>query len=334
MTVAPASPSAAAMPRPAPRVAPATRAIRPRSALPSATTRNRVARSPFAGSAGGTDRIPQFRCRIPGEGPDAQLVDQVMPEQRVDEPRAAGDLDLGPVPALERRDAFGDVAADQVGIVPVQLVERRRGRAGPHFAPRCSIAAAMRQPNAAVDVTVRTRFHADHLASPKWRRTWARSPMRAGSPAALSPSLSGTLTAMVMTTAVRYKANAAPIHGSRLRLSALKWSAAARPVSTRAPRKAAMNHRFMMALSIDWNAPTKVRSSVCRSPGMIVCVYRPNTPAIRPVVRMAAANTVPGRSCVPLAATEAASGGEYVVMSCPSQVRAAITASWVMAAAG
>ena len=43
--------------------------------------------------------------------------------------------------------------------------------------------------------------------------------MRAGSPATLSASLSGTLTAMVMITAMRYKANAAPIHGSRLRLS-------------------------------------------------------------------------------------------------------------------
>ena len=36
--------------------------------------------------------------------------------------------------------------------------------------------------------------------------------------------------------------------------------------------RAIMNHGFMMALSIDWNAPMKVRSSVCRSPGVIVCV--------------------------------------------------------------
>jgi len=97
------------------------------------------------------------------------------------------------------------------------------------------------------------------------------SPMRAGSPAALSASLSGTLTAMVMTTAVRSKTKAVPIHGSAWRLSLLRWRAAARPVSTGAPKKAAMNHGLMMALSIDWNAPTKVRSSVCRSPGMIVC---------------------------------------------------------------
>src|SRR5262249_19934769 len=187
-------------------------------------------------------QIPQFRCRVPGEGPDAQLVDQVMPEQRADEPRAAVDLDLGPVPALERRDAFGDVTADQVGIVPVRLVERRCGRVGFHFALRYSIAAAMRQPNAAVDVSVRARFPADHLASWKCWRTAARSPMRAGSPAALSASLSGTLTAMVMITAMRYKANAAPIQGSRWRRSPARWRAAARPVSTRAPRKAAMNH--------------------------------------------------------------------------------------------
>src|SRR5215472_19048331 len=230
MTVAPASPSAAAMPRPAPRVAPATRAIRPRSALPSGDhpePRREVTICEIRRGLGPDPPLCPITCGhgVPGEDPDAQLVDQVRPEQRVDEPRAPADLDRGPVLGLGRRDAFGDVAADQGEIVPVRLVERRRGRAGPHFAPRCSIAAATRQPNSAVDVTVRTRFHSDHLASPKWRRTWARSPMRAGSPATLSPSLSGTLTAMVMITAMRYKANAAPIHGSRLRLSALKWSA-------------------------------------------------------------------------------------------------------------
>src|SRR5262249_46308665 len=112
----------------------------------------------------------------------------------------------------------------------------RTGRASPHFAPRYSIAAPMRHPNAAVDVIVRTRFHADHLASLKCRRTSARSPTRAGLPAALSTSLSGTLTARVMTTAMRYRMNAAPIHGSTLRLSPLRWRAVARPVRIRAPK--------------------------------------------------------------------------------------------------
>src|SRR5262252_5684773 len=88
-----------------------------------------------------------------------------------------------------------------------------------HFGLRYIMAAPMRQPNAAVEVSVRMRFHADHLASLKRWRTAGRSPMRAGSPAALIASLSGTLTAMVMITAMRYKTNAAPIHGSALRLS-------------------------------------------------------------------------------------------------------------------
>jgi len=43
--------------------------------------------------------------------PDAQLLDQVMPEQRADGARAAVDLDLGPVLAVGRRAVFGDVAA-------------------------------------------------------------------------------------------------------------------------------------------------------------------------------------------------------------------------------
>src|SRR5215475_15190864 len=116
-------------------------------------------------------------------------------------------------------------------ILPVTLRRQSRARAArrsligpaplaaaPHLALRCSIAAPMRQPNAAVDVNVRTRFQADHLASLKCWRTAARSPMRAGSPAALIVSLSGTLTAMVMITAIRYRTNAAPSHGSRLRL--------------------------------------------------------------------------------------------------------------------
>jgi hypothetical protein len=64
--------------------------------------------------------------------------------------------------------------------------------------------------------------------------------------------------------------NAAPIHGSTFRMSPRRWSAAATPVRIGAPKKLAMNHGLMMAVSIDWNAPTKVRSSVRRNPGMIV----------------------------------------------------------------
>ena len=46
-----------------------------------------------------------------GEDPEAVLVDEVVLEQRLDEARAAVDLDLGAVLALERRDVLGDVAA-------------------------------------------------------------------------------------------------------------------------------------------------------------------------------------------------------------------------------
>jgi Na+/H+-translocating membrane pyrophosphatase len=44
----------------------------------------------------------------------------------------------------------------------------------------------------------------------------------------------------------------------------------------------------MIALSIAWNAPTKVRSSVRPSPGMIVWAYRPKIPTMMPIVRVAA----------------------------------------------
>jgi hypothetical protein len=72
--------------------------------------------------------------------------------------------------------------------------------------------------------------------------------MRAGSPAALIASLSGTLTAIVMMTATRYRPNAAAIQGSagvpRLAMPATR-------VRTRAPPKAViMNHGLMMARSI------------------------------------------------------------------------------------
>src|SRR3954451_20276356 len=65
-TVAPASPSAAAMPRPAPRVAPATNAIRPRSAFESGDQ----------GMAGNLDPADVVRAEpgpVLGRGVAAQL---------------------------------------------------------------------------------------------------------------------------------------------------------------------------------------------------------------------------------------------------------------------
>jgi hypothetical protein len=41
-------------------------------------------------------------------------------------------------------------------------------------------------------------------------------------------------------------------------------------VKAKAPAKVAKNKGLMIAPSIAWNAPTKVRSSVRPSPGMIV----------------------------------------------------------------
>jgi hypothetical protein len=51
-----------------------------------------------------------------------------------------------------------------------------------------------------------------------------------------------------------------------------------------------MNHGLMIARSMDWKAMTKVRSSVFFRPGMIVCPYRPNTPATSPIEIVAAIN--------------------------------------------
>jgi uncharacterized protein YndB with AHSA1/START domain len=45
--------------------------------------------------------------------PDAELVDEIVLEQHLDQTRAAVNLDLGAVLALERFDVVGDVAGDQ-----------------------------------------------------------------------------------------------------------------------------------------------------------------------------------------------------------------------------
>ena len=51
-----------------------------------------------------------------------------------------------------------------------------------------------------------------------------------------------------------------------------------------------MNNGLMMARSIAWNAVTKVRSSVVWRPRMMVWAKTPNTPAMSPVVMVAASS--------------------------------------------
>ncbi len=51
-----------------------------------------------------------------------------------------------------------------------------------------------------------------------------------------------------------------------------------------------MNSGLMIARSMAWNAPTKVRSSVLPRPRMIVWAKMPNTPAMSPVVMVAASS--------------------------------------------
>src|SRR3954464_15815958 len=48
-----------------------------------------------------------------GEDPHSELVDQVVPEQGLDEAGAAVDLEFRPLLALQRLDVVGDVARDQ-----------------------------------------------------------------------------------------------------------------------------------------------------------------------------------------------------------------------------
>jgi hypothetical protein len=61
------------------------------------------------------------------EDPDALLVDEVVLEQCLEQIRAAVNLDLGAVLALEPGDRFRDVARDQRRAIPVDLLQRARG---------------------------------------------------------------------------------------------------------------------------------------------------------------------------------------------------------------
>ena len=153
-------------------------------------------------------------------------------------------------------------------------MESRKGGRLPHphrdyERCRASTKAHVRQPNATIEATARKRFQPTHLASWNCSRTAARSAIKPGSPAALISSLSGTLIRMVMTTTARCRTNAPPIQGNADCSSAPKWSATARAVKPSAPKNQKNNQGLMIAVSICWKAPTNVRSSVLRSPGMM-----------------------------------------------------------------
>src|SRR3989442_14859997 len=59
--------------------------------------------------------------------PEAKLVDEVVPQQRLNQVRAPRHLDLPTGLLLEARDGVSDVTAQQRGIVPFRLVKRSRG---------------------------------------------------------------------------------------------------------------------------------------------------------------------------------------------------------------
>ena len=70
------------------------------------------------------------RCAVATAGcptSHALLVDEVVLKQPLDQARAAVNLDLVAVFALQRRDVLGDVAGDQGGVVPLHPLERRLG---------------------------------------------------------------------------------------------------------------------------------------------------------------------------------------------------------------
>ena len=61
-----------------------------------------------------------------GEYPEPVLVDQSVPEQRLDQARAAVDLDLGAILTLQLRHILGH-AADKDGVAPLHLLQGSRG---------------------------------------------------------------------------------------------------------------------------------------------------------------------------------------------------------------
>src|SRR5439155_20677045 len=61
-----------------------------------------------------------------GELPDAQRIDEIVLEQGLEGVAAAVDLDLAALLCLELRDLLGNVALEQDGVVPRDLIERPR----------------------------------------------------------------------------------------------------------------------------------------------------------------------------------------------------------------
>ena len=63
-----------------------------------------------------------------GKLPDADGVDEIVPEEGLDEVPAAVDLDLAAFFGLELRDCLRDVALEEGGVVPGDLCESARRR--------------------------------------------------------------------------------------------------------------------------------------------------------------------------------------------------------------
>ena len=86
--------------------------------------------------------------------------------------------------------------------------------------------------------------------------------------------MSGTLTLEVMARAARCSTNAATVHGGTPRPSARRWSAAARTVRIRAPRKLTKNYQLLLiAVLRAWFSRPEARvqaADLLREPGATV----------------------------------------------------------------
>jgi hypothetical protein len=114
---------------------------------------------------------------------------------------------------------------------------------------------------AAVDVTVRTMFHATHGVS-KSSRARRRSSVARSTAARVS--LSGTLAAIVTRNVATLAPRAASSHG---RIAPFSVTAAI-PVSTGAPNSTDMNAGLTMTSLISFIVSTKVWSDALARPGM------------------------------------------------------------------
>jgi hypothetical protein len=69
----------------------------------------------------------RFPCRARAGRSTPELVDEPVLEQRLDQVCAAVHLQLGAVLLLERAEPVGQLAFDQLSVLPLELGERGRG---------------------------------------------------------------------------------------------------------------------------------------------------------------------------------------------------------------